>query len=204
MGRTLIQQGTFKTLNFTIDDTGLQFHKKRRESNIELHFAFEQIKTNKASEIDHNKFLLVCANIAAFFFLLFFIMSFSDRTIEGSTIIFWLVTSLAIFIIYFFSRSKKIYLYTTENKLIEFYADKPNENEVNEFIEELLNERTTYLVSKYGNPNRNLEYAPQLDNLNWLLNVKAITKSTYDEKIRELNSLFNNISNSPIGFVKQN
>jgi len=68
------------------------------------------------------------------------------------------------------------YLYTTENKLIEFYSNIPSNTEVANFIENVINERNIYLLSKYGSINRNLEYAPQLDNLNWLLNTKAISK----------------------------
>ncbi len=95
-------------------------------------------------------------------------------------------------------------MYTTENKFIDFYSDRPSSEEVSKFIENVIAERNLYLISKYGNINRNLEYGPQLDNLNWLLNSKAISKKKYDEKLNELNLLFNsNQANSPIGFISK-
>ncbi len=201
MSNNLIQKSALKSIEFTIDDTGLLFNKKSRNSEHELHFSFEQLKTNKASEVEHNKFLVVCASLATFFTICLFAASQSDKTIETSTTLFWAFVSVVLFSVYFLLRTKKTYLYTTDNKFIDFYSDKPSTEEVSRFIENLLNERNSFLVSRYGNPNRNLEYAPQLENLNWLLNTKAISKAKYDEKLMELNSLFGSHQNvNPIGF----
>ncbi len=201
MTKKLIQKTTFKTIEFTIDDTGLLFHRKSKNSEAELHFSFEQIKTNKVTEVDHNKLLVVTASIAALVAIIAFGARFSDETILPSTIFIWACISTALFIFYFQSRNRKIYLYTSDNNVIAFFANKKDIIDTNEFIEQLFHDRNLYLVSKYGNPNRNLDYTFQLNNLNWLLDTKALSKSSYDEKFRELNALFNNnLSKNPIGF----
>jgi hypothetical protein len=69
----------------------------------------------------------------------------------------------------------------------------------------MIHERNKYLASKYGQLNRNMEYGGQLENLNWLLNNRAITKEYYDQKVAELNALFHtNVGNNPIGFTTNN
>jgi hypothetical protein len=76
---------------------------------------------------------------------------------------------------------------------------------VNNFIEQLMMERNLYLVSKYAQLSRNLEYSQQLDTLNWLLNNRAFSKEKYDGKVQELNALFNShLTNKPIGFSANN
>ncbi len=205
MHRTLNQKSGFKTSTFTIDDTGLLIKTKSKQNETELHFPFEQIKTNRATALDHNKGVLTLAFVFAGIALFVFILSLSDKTVEWIAVPIWVTISLVLFVVYFWTRAKKFYLQTTENRIIAFLANKTNLDEVNDFIEQLLIERNLYLVSKYGNLNRNLEFGPQLENLNWLLNNRAISKAKYDEKVQELNILFNShLSNKPIGFSASN
>lgn len=205
MNKTLTQKVSFQTTVFSIEDTGLLIIQKAKQGETELHFPFEQIKTNKATVLDHNKGALTLAFAFAGIALFAFILGFIDKTIESMGAHWWLMISIILFIVYFKTKRKKIYLQTNENKIIEFHADKSNLHNVTIFIEQLLIERNTYLVSRYGNLNRNLEFGTQLDNLNWLLNSRAISKVQYDEKIQELNALFNgNTGSKPIGFSPHN
>lgn len=205
MSKTLVQKSRFKTTTFTIEDTGLLISTNSKQHSTELHFPFEQIRTNRATALDHNKGALTLAFVFAGITLLVFIMSFTDKTVEWIAVPLWATISLGLFVFYFSTRKKKLYLQTTENKVIEFLAKKDTFDIVNDFVENVLTERNLYLVSKYATLNRNLEYAAQLDNLNWLLNNRAISKEKYDEKVQELNMLFNShLTNKPIGFSASN
>ncbi len=79
MSRNLKQKGFLKTLEYLIDDTGLLFTKKSRNSEIELHFSFEQLKTNKATEVEHNKLLIVTACLSTFFTICLLVASPTDK-----------------------------------------------------------------------------------------------------------------------------
>jgi len=134
--------------------------------------------------------------------VLVFIISFIDNEVEKASALFWMVLSLFFGIIYFFSRSKKTYLQTTDNQLIIFNVSKSTTLLVDTFIDTLLSSRNEFLIQRYATFNKNLEYSVQFDNINWLLNTKAIKKETYDRKLDELNKLFNvNSITSKIGFV---
>jgi hypothetical protein len=204
MEKTFTQKTAFRSTKFIIEDTGLLIQEKSKQNQTELHYPFEQIKTNRATVLDHNKSVLTLAVIFAGIALLVFIMSFSDKTVEAIAAPLWLSVSALLFLVYFKTKRKKLFL-QTENKPIQFLADKSNFEIANNFIEQLLAERNLYLVSKYAKLNRNLAFGPQLDNLNWLLNNRAISKVQYDEKVQELNFLFNgHLGNKPIGFSTNN
>ena len=205
MSKTLVQKSRFKTTTFTIEDTGLLISTNSKQHSTELHFPFERIRTNRATALDHNRGALTLAFIFAGIALLVFIMSFTDKTVEWIAVPLWATISLGLFVFYFRTRKKKLYLQTTENKVIEFLANKDTLDTVTVFVENVLTERNLYLISKYATLNRNLEYATQLDNLNWLLNNRAISKEKYDEKVQELNTLFNShLTNKPIEFSASN
>jgi hypothetical protein len=205
MTKSLIQKFRFKTSTFTIEDTGLLIQTLSKQESTELHFTFEQIKINRASTLDHNKGVLILAIVFAGIALLVSILSFFDKTVEWAAVPIWATISIGLFIIYIKTRHKKVYLQTSENKTIEFLADKKRIDSVNMFIEQLLIDRNSYLFSKYATLNKNLDYSSQFDSLNWLLNNRAISKAIYDEKIEELNLIFNShLMNKPIGFSTNN
>lgn len=205
MKPTLIQRLGNKTKEFSIDDTGLLLFVKSKESEKELYYPFEVICTSKATILDHNKTTLVIAYIFAIITIIVFIAGFFDPTVEIIAAPIWALISIVLFIYYYKTKKKKTYLQTTDNRTIEFVIEDGPHDTVDNFIHELINERNTYLISKYGNINRHLEYNPQLENLNWLLNARVISKAQYDEKIQELNALFNgNSGTKSIGFGIRN
>ncbi|HET9057861.1 MAG TPA: hypothetical protein VFN30_13530 [Chitinophagaceae bacterium] len=203
--KTLKQKIGFKSVTYTIVDTGLIRNIQSKSDGSEFHFPFEQIKTNKATITEQNKGALAVAGVFAAIALFVFVLNFSDKTVDPIAVPLWLSISLIGFFYYFRTRVKKVYLQTTENVKLEFLANKPSIEDVEQFIQQILKERNGYLLSKYGQLTRNLEFATQFDNLNWLLNNRVLTKQGYDDKIQELNKLFNpNLGSKPIGFSTSN
>lgn len=202
--KSLQQKRFSETIDYTIDDTGLLITRKSRSKHVERHIAFEKIATIRSKQKHDQKAALVSMAVAFIVTLVLFIASFSDAEITPSYILVWGAIFVALCLVYWFSRIDIIFIFTTDNQHVGFFAHKPSEQEVSRFIDLLFVERTSYLISRYGNLNRNLDYSTQLGNLDWLLNAKAISKSTYDHKLAELNALFQGKSQgSPIGFSQQ-
>lgn len=62
----------------------------------------------------------------------------------------------------------------------------PNETEVNQFIDKLIESRNNYLRENYFLLDENLDYNSQLTNLRWLKTINVISKSEFDNKYNEL------------------
>jgi hypothetical protein len=203
--KTLEQKTYFQTATFTIDDTGLLRTFKGRTEESEYHFSFETITTNKSVVVEDKRGLLVLACASAIPALIFMIAKFTSDSISFGAILFWMAVSGVLFYSYFKNRHKLLFIHTGDSKQLKFYAEKPSCEEVNAFAEQLIEARNAYLFSKYGQPTRHLDYASQLNNLNWLLNSRAVSKKVYDEKLNELNALFGHApSNATIGFTTNN
>jgi hypothetical protein len=190
-----------KTVTYSISDTGLVRRIKLNRSESEFHFTFEQLSTNRLSVDSKNDvLLLVAGGVGGFGMLMMFSIMGDDmrNVIAASTM---LIPGVALFFVYLFTRRRKIRLLTTDHHPIDFDVKKHSIDKVNDFIDILFKERNEYLSSKYGIPTRNLDYAVQLNNFNWLLSTRAISKQAYDDKIKELNALFGSTaSTKPIGF----
>ena len=198
---TLEQRVRFKTFKFEIDDAGLSKKITLRNGESEFHTPFEKITVNRSYLVQDNKTALVAGVLLLLISIIVFLASFSDKSIQAATALLWLAFSCIGFVAYFKTKERKLFLITSENATIEFYNDKPTKEMVNIFINELIKQRNIYLNSKYGQPSKRLEYTPQLDNFNWLLNTKVISKAEYDQKMAVLNSLFHaNPGNNKIGF----
>ena len=205
MAQTLQQKTAFKTIEYTIGDSGL-FQRTIKNGGVsEFHLTYEKLTSNRTFVVEASRPLIGFSIFFAVIGVIVFIAWGTGANVADSAAPFWLLLAAVLFTIYFFTRSKKVYIRTTENQVLDFYSDKPSKPELDEFIEALMAERNKYLFSKYAQLTRHLEYASQLDSLNWLLNSQVITKTKYDEKVKELNVLFDNPrATSPIGFSSIN
>jgi hypothetical protein len=202
--KTLQQKIGRQNTEYVIDDAGLKKVTHAKFGASEFHIPFEQIRTNKTFVLEQNKSCLGLAIFFAGIFLLTFIMGAMDM-VEATALPWWFAISISLFAIYYKSRAHKLYVETNDGKVIEFTLTKETHLIVTEFVDLMMQERNRYLISKYAQLNKNLEYGSQLENLNWLLNSRAMTKEQYDGKVSELNTLFHTTaSNKPIGFATNN
>lgn len=201
---TLEQIINGKTMSYIIDDAGLKTVTGAKYGASEYHIPFEQVKTNKSFVFEHNK---SCLGLAIFFgaLALFVLILGILDVAEPSAFPIWSLISAGLFVIYYRSRGHKLFIETTDGNSLVFILTNENNEEVIAFVELLIQARNKYLLSKYSQLNRNLEYGGQLENLNWLLNTRALSKEQYDAKVVELNTLFHtHTSNKPIGFATSN
>ena len=202
MNTTLEQKNYFDTFIFSIEDAGVKKKTIKNNGTSEFQVSFEKITTTKKYNTNQNKPLLFLACIFFVAGLISFIASSSDSSVSATTTLIWLLLGGCCLFAYFKTRIYRIFLYTSDNTAFIFNRDKPSREEVENFIDNIIKKRNISLVAKYGNPNRNLQYASQLENLNWLLNIQAITLDDYNTKVGLLNSLFSTTSGkSNIGFA---
>ncbi len=201
---TLTQKDHFQTFEFTIDDAGLLKKIRLKHGESEFHTPFEKITGNKIYIVQDSKLAMVLGVGFAILSLILFISSFSDKDIEKAAAPIWLAASLISFLVYVKTKKRKLFLNTSENQTIEFYNNKPSREEVDAFIKELIAQRNDYLNTKYGQPSKRLEFGQQIDNFNWLLNTRVISRGEYDEKVNTLNAMFNiTPGDNKIGFSKK-
>ena len=199
--KSLEQKGMFETYNFLIDDAGLSVKHKKGKDISEYNIPYEKITANRYTHIDDNKTILFAGLIICVISAAVFTASITGQDVEPGAAVFWLVIGLIFLGYYFIIRKKRLIVVTTDNKAINFFQENPSIETVNEFINNLIEMRNKNLLDKYGRPNKLLEYSVQYDNLNWLLNTRAITKEIYEQQLQALNILFNQSSqNSTIGF----
>jgi hypothetical protein len=187
-------------ISFNIEDAGIVKKTSSKNGVSELHYSFESITNNKVCALEDNKALLVIATIMA----VISIISFAYDGMDFSALICFALSGL-LYYLYYKTRVKKLYVSTSDGQPLFFVADNPNLEEVAAFVDAVYAARNVYLLSKYSNLTKHVDYASQLNNLNWLLNNRVLSKGQYDQKIEELNSLFNSpLGNKPIGFYKSN
>lgn len=189
---------------FTIDETGLHISISSRQNSTEKHIPFENILINRTSQFTHNTTALLIGIVVFVTSIILFISFFRNGNVGMDAGTFWMLVSTGIFIYYYRSRSRKMYLSNSDGSYIIFIYEKKNQNQVDNFINQIIQKRNKYLTEKYTTLNKHLSFASQHDNLNWMLNIKVISKEQFDKSILELNKLYGgNQGQSPIGFKRQ-
>jgi hypothetical protein len=135
--------------------------------------------------------LLILSGVSVLIFLLIFADSAKNHTsypfINNIT---WPTLSLLLIVSYFFLQPKVYFIKTFTGKYIKFKVKK-NELEISEFVNKIIEKRNEYLRLKYGTPSIYLSYDSQFSNFNIMARENIITAQECQQKIEELNKLFN-------------
>jgi hypothetical protein len=195
----LVQSQLFqKNISIEIEDAGIIKKTTNKNGTSELNYSFESITNDRVYVLEDNKALLVFAVIMT---ILSIIILGSNGPDSPSLV--YLAIGGVFGYFYYKSRVRKLYLSTSDGQTLFLLADIPNRDDVVSFVETVYSARNRYLLSKYSTLTKHVDYASQLNNLNWLLNNRVLSKGEYDAKVQELNSLFNSTPGStPIGFYK--
>lgn len=196
----LKQRKNFKLNIFELKDSSIFVKSKSFGSYNEYEIPYENIQPNKYNIKSSNSILFF---IAIFFFLLallnYYFVIEGDKDIEPEASFVWIF--FGVVLTFFGVKLNENYwkIYTTNNQYLKFFKKLPNEKKVNEFLDEFYKKRNSYLIETYGNINPNLDYEKQYNNIVWLKTVKAFSENDFNEKILELEEVFNKRVNK-IGF----
>lgn len=180
---------------FTIVDNGLKIHEESEFGEFERIVAFEVISNDfiklKFNPIHWIIFLVI---IILFIISTFFIYLFG---MEGDGKLFrYLLPFLAGGItVLFFEKGKSTVLSCYGENGIEFYKDRPNKSEFDNFISNLLAKRNEVLKEKYGFVSEFIAYDVQLEKFNLLhqlsiINLEELKKLKFELKKLATNNDF--------------
>ena len=184
------QQRLLEKRHFRFMEDGLFIHSSNAGMTHEYEIKYENIGTKIIYwKNGLNIYLLVAAFLTAASVI--FCFDITEPEVEPSMRLFLVVLILLCISLYFITYKKARYITTPNNSNpIELFSNKPSIEAVDDFIDEILSRRKTFLLQRFGQLNKNLSYEPQYYSLTWLLDNKVINEEEYDQKLQELNSLY--------------
>jgi len=184
----LYQKSLFSRRKIVIYDTKIVYQPKKNEN--EMSFSYEDItsyKENYTTQIKHiKKYIYGFSYLAgASFFLTNFINNITFLWI------FFVVAAIGVLGVQLIFQENVWKIRLQNGTYIFINKTLPNENEVNNFIDQLFKQRNKYLRETYLFVNKNLEYELQFRNLQWLRQIEVIGSEEFDILRKELDVLFN-------------
>ena len=191
MKKTLYQRQFLRQKWFELTDEGLHVRSRNLTKGDEYFTRFEDLGVKVIKSKTGKRSWLIASII---FILLSVVLFFHERAggdTEKNVFVVYLILSIMCAVVYGMTFKNSFYLATNNNdNAVEFLVDKPSQGELKLFIEGLKEERKNWLLKKYGSLNKLVSYEQQLNTLNWLNNVEALTKEEYEFKLEELNHVF--------------
>ena len=188
---------------YTLHDTHVESKYKdlRKTNETEIHY--KNIKGGRERLLEGDFAMYVVFRICWVITVLTIIgVEFFSWINYRQSIIFFVIGILALGL-YYPSRKDYIKIGLTNEQSLYFFKDKPNQEIVSEFIDEMLENRNQYLRSNYLNFDKLLSYEDQRQNLKLLFEYKVIDQAEFDNQKLKLRQMFNNEDNqqNQIGFI---
>ena len=200
--QTLKQNRFFHKREFEILESKLSYKEIiPGKSNLEALIPFEDLSNNKASH-ENSNILFIIFSVFIYFLAFISFISRNDKDCDPDIWKFFSLIATVLLVIFLINKEKSWKIKIPKNNTAVFiYKKIPNEQVVNEFIENIFSSRDKYLRENYMYLDKNLSYENQYENLKWLWRVEAISKQEFDEKYQELKTMFN-FDKKEIGFNK--
>ncbi|TGD58266.1 hypothetical protein [Flavobacterium humi] len=201
--QTLKQKKIFHEREFKILGSKLLYKEKIiGKSDFEAIISFEDLSIYKASHENSSMFFAIASCISMFLAFIGF-LSRNDKDTDPDVWIVFTAIGIILLLIFLFKKEKSWRIGLLSNNTNVFiYKKIPNEEIVNNFIENIFSARNKYLRENYYMIlDKNLNYEDQFKNLKWLKHIEAISKEEFDEKYKELKTIFNYDKKS-IGFER--
>jgi hypothetical protein len=172
---TLSQKYFLTTNYFEIRDKGLFVSLKSFSSRFEEEILFEEI-SNRVTRTAKKETVLVFFSSA---FALAGLLSLLRGSVTGFIVL--LIIALLFLLLLKISIQNLVNLYIHGDKTLQIKADKPNAQEVEDFLETLKKVKKDYLISKYGKIDKDLPIEGQMNNLIWLKNLDYLSEEEFLE-----------------------
>jgi hypothetical protein len=191
--KILVQKRNFTVNQFEIRDNGLFVSLKSFSEKFEETYTYEDISSRITRTIKKETGWLFLSSV----FGLVSIFSLADGSLAGFLIC--VAISMMFLVIMKLTIKEIVNLYVHGDRILPVYANKPDKETVDEFIETLKTTKRNYLISKYGKIDKDLPAEGQLNNLIWLKNADYLSE---EEFISLKDSLLGKSNGSNIGFNK--
>jgi hypothetical protein len=192
--KLLNQNRWLKKARYEVSESGLIVFEKTLKSTYEEQIRFEDI-SNRISRIERRQPWLMALNLLATILAIKFLFA---GELE------WAALCIAIILVLFFvihlSSSQLILIYLQSGLVVKIDSSIPDNETVERFIDDFVNEKRRYMVAKYASVDRDLPIEPQLNQLVWLRNEDYIDEKTLTEL---KNKLLGKEKENKIGFFRQ-
>jgi hypothetical protein len=201
--KTLVQKKQFHQREFEILESKLRFKESRFGNEQELYIPYENILGSKSSFKKTEPWFILIGLFFTLLTVLTIIWHFQDGSSEAEAPVVWGCFSLLFFYLSFKMKENSWKIGLINNESIMMFRNRPNNIDVEEFFNNLIEKRNSFLLNNYGFIDRNLNYERQFNNLEWLRSRNVLTAKEFEERHDQLKALFDT-TNSRIGFDNLN
>ncbi|MFK7904504.1 MAG: hypothetical protein AB8B69_05240 [Chitinophagales bacterium] len=189
--KTLKQSHFFTTKTVMLDESQLQYKvsKLSKENTVSIPYEDISSKQKTAETLVKHGFLLAAMGLIVFSILLTSLRTFG-KGVGESLELYSLALGVISLLIYFVSKEKHWKLQLTNGDFIYFYQSIPDNTSVEVFIKHLMDKRNAYLLKAYGQLDATLDYQSQIDQLQWLKDIKVLSGKNFQQKRKELKRMF--------------
>lgn len=185
------QHKLFEKRWFKFTKDGLRVGYRNIMKKHEYELKYEDIGTTVVDFTGGVRAWLVPTLILSVVAAILYIDRINGGDVENGAELFYLSFALVCLILYVMTFKKARYLSKSSNaNAIEFISKKPTEKELENFINQILSRRKSFLKGRYGQLNKNISYESQYNNLKWLLDNDVLDQNDYNEKMAKLDELF--------------
>lgn len=185
------QYKLFEKRSFKFTDDGLRVRYRNIMKTHEYELKYEDIGTKVVDFTGGVRAWLVPTLILSVVAGILYIDRINGGDVEKGAELFYLSFALVCLTLYILTFKKARFLSKSNNaNAIEFLSKNPTEEDLGNFINQILLRRNSFLLGRYGQLNKNISYESQYDNLKWLLDNGVLNQNDYNEKIVELEELF--------------
>ncbi|UOU98818.1 hypothetical protein MUU74_02440 [Chryseobacterium daecheongense] len=201
--KILIQKRPFHKREFEILDSKLRFKESRFGNENELYIPYENILGSKSSFKKTESWFIVFGIFFTLLTVLTIVWYFEDGDVDPEAPVIWGCISLILFYFSYKMKENSWRIGLINNESIMMFKNRPNEMDVEQFFNELIEKRNSFLLNNYGFIDRNLSYERQYNNLEWLRSRNVLTPEEFEERRQQLKALFE-INSNRIGFDNLN
>ena len=191
MQKELIQKKGFSKREAKIMETKVVYKSTLFKREYEISIAYEDLSKQKESYLLNRKNFYIPVICFGIFTLASFIWR-NDKEFDPNIWILWGILFLISTIIYLLSLESLWKVKVHYNSYLFFFKNLPSKEEVDGFIKFLFETRDKYLKETYFlEPNKNLSFESQKNNLQWLRKSEVITAIEFQSGMKKLEEVFN-------------
>jgi heme/copper-type cytochrome/quinol oxidase subunit 4 len=180
MSTTFVQRKLLNVRSFEILSDSLKVRFKTLNQTEEFSVPFEELGTQISTKKVASTVPFLIAFVPALLLIILVYFLAVNQPIEkghiAATIIFGVFAVVALVT----TPKNSLYL-SSAHRQIEFYRDKPNNEAVDAFVKEVIDNCNEYLRMKYAKVDPDLPVEPQLNSLTWMKNRNLITDEEFEQ-----------------------